>query len=87
MSSTENDYRGLIMIRTLACFIFIAVGCGRTVCDQERRERLFLECLDRTSKNIVNAGEDVDLGSAVWPCQLMAEKFSCWDEFHMPWGK
>jgi hypothetical protein len=39
-----------------------------------------MECLDRTSSKVVTAGEDVDLGSAVWHCKDMAKDLSCWYE-------
>ena len=67
--------------------VVMVVGCVREVCDSDKRDRLFMECLERTPKNVVNAGEDVSLGSAVWPCQFMAEKFACWKEPVKLWGK
>jgi len=59
---------------------FMTFGCVRYVCDNDKRERLIMECLDRTSAKVVNAGEDVELGNAVWPCRSMADSLSCWEE-------
>jgi hypothetical protein len=58
----------------------IGCSCSQYVCDKDKQERLIMECLDRTSAHIVNPGEDVDLGHAVWSCRDMARDLSCWYE-------
>lgn len=69
----------------LACVVVGGCSCQRLVCDNEKRERLIMECLDRTPK-VTNAGEDVNLGGAVWPCRAMADELSCWMEDDYPWS-
>jgi hypothetical protein len=72
-------------MKKLILLAVLAIGCQHKVCDMEKRERLIFECLDRTPKNLGSAGEDLNLGSAVWPCTNMAEELSCWFEDDKMW--
>lgn len=72
-------------LKWMMCAVVGVTACERKVCDNEKRERLIMECLDRTPK-VTNAGEDVNLGGAVWPCRQMAEELSCWMEPDNLWS-
>ena len=77
-------------MKNLLLLAVLTVGCScqHKVCDQEKRERLYLECLDRTTKNITSVGEDVDFSGAIWRCQYSADELSCWlEDDKMWWNK
>ena len=76
----KTTITGIVVCFVMMGLLLAACPSQRYVCDNDKRERLIMECLDRTSAHIVNPGEDVDLGSAVWHCKDMAKDLSCWYE-------
>jgi len=74
----------LLFLGCALLFVFFFSPTTHRVCDNEKRERLIMECLERTPQ-VTNAGEDVNLGGAVWPCQRMADELSCWMEKEKGW--
>jgi hypothetical protein len=76
----KTTITGIAICFVMMGLLLTACPSQRYVCDNDKRERLIMECLDRTSSKVVTAGEDVDLGSAVWHCKDMAKDLSCWYE-------
>ena len=76
----KTTITGIVFCFVMMGLLLTACPSQRYVCDRERQERLIMECLDRTSAHVVNPGEDVDLGKAVWQCRDMAKDLSCWYE-------